>query len=235
MIKINNYVLKKQLLFCFIGITLLLGFESKVNAVPIANTAKSLSAAPTTYTWTGAADVKWSNPANWLPATGYPGMNVGVYDDVVIGLGAHMPTVDVTIGNIQTIDFTANTTLTLAAGLTVRTSSTIDAGVTLTTGVINFIPSLPYYFFAGDLTVKNGGGVIMLTNSYLYAVNISVSLRTFKCLERFGVGSRRLSATSQRQSSTELVQNKRISLILVRSAKARIIFSAFIFFFILTP
>lgn len=166
--------MKKQLLFCFIGFTLLLSFESKVYAAPIANASKSVNAAPTTYTWTGAADVKWSNPANWLPSTGYPGMNVGVYDDVVIGLGTHMPTVDVTIGNIQTIDFTANTTLTLAAGLTVRTSSTIDAGVTLTTGVINFIPSLPYYFFAGDLTVKNGGGVIMLTNSYLYAVNISL-------------------------------------------------------------
>jgi hypothetical protein len=177
LIKINNYVLKKQLLFCFIGFTLLLGFESHVYAAPIANAPGSANAVPTTYTWTGAVNTNWSNPNNWLPSTGYPGMTPYVYDYVFIGTTPNMPTVDISIQNIQTIEITANTTITLAAQIQVRTSLTVDPTFTLT--LINPSAAAIDSFFPGDLIVGDGAGLIQFPNAFLLAANITLQSNAY--------------------------------------------------------
>jgi hypothetical protein len=151
--------LKKQLLFCFIGFALLLGFKSRVLAAPITNASKSVRAAGTTYTWTGAADINWNNPANWLPSTGYPGMTTGVFDDVRIGSGTppNMPTVNVPLEFLNSTEITANTTVTLLSTLQTKTFL-VDANVVFTLGGTSL-------FFMGITTVSSSGGIIALAGS----------------------------------------------------------------------
>jgi len=149
--------LKKQLLFCFIGFALLLGFKSPVFAAPIINASNSVRAAGTTYTWTGAADVNWSNPANWLPSTGYPGMTMGVFDNAIIGSASNMPTVNVTLELLNSTEIIANTTVTLLSTLRTQTFL-IDANVVFTLGGTSL-------FFMGNATVSSDGGIIALAGS----------------------------------------------------------------------
>jgi hypothetical protein len=51
-------------------------FAERTGGLMIVLTAAATAANAATYSWTGAGgDGKWSTPANWSPASGYPGMN----------------------------------------------------------------------------------------------------------------------------------------------------------------
>ena len=77
------------------------------------------------YTWTGAADNKWSNDNNWSP-TGHPVAG----DEAIIGTTATPPTVDVTSA-CSDVSITGSTTITLNAPLNVSASTDLNSNLTI--------------------------------------------------------------------------------------------------------